>query len=252
MISKNQIKYIRSLSLKKNRHSLALFIAEGDKLVTDLLPYFTCRMLFFLPESELSTQLPTIDAPIIEEVTKVEMDKLSSLSTSTSVLAVFEQKRVELSVNSLKNELVLVLDEVQNPGNLGTIIRIADWFGIKHIICSPASADNYNSKTIQATMGALARVQIHYMDLLKFFEQYRSLKLPIYGTFLDGQNLYQSQLQPAGVIVMGNEGSGISKEIEELVTKRLFIPNYPLGELTSESLNVAVATAIVCSEFRRR
>ena len=157
---------------------------------------------------------------------------------------------IEKILNS--KALILALDSVQDPGNLGTIIRIADWFGIQNIICSHGTVDVYNTKTIQSTMGALARVKVHYIDLVEFLVSCRNANYPIYGTFLDGKSIYNAELSQAGVIVMGNEGNGISTEIAELVSDRLLIPSYPVDEATSESLNVAVATAIVCSEFRRR
>ena len=149
----------------------------------------------------------------------------------------------------MKGKLTLALDGVQDPGNLGTIVRIADWFGIEDILCSMDTADIYNPKAIQATMGAIARVRLHYVDLPDMLSQ---TSLPIYGTFLDGENLYDKQLSPEGIIVMGNEGKGITKEVGEKVSERLFIPSYPAQRETSESLNVAIATSIVCAEFRRR
>ena len=145
-------------------------------------------------------------------------------------------------------ELTLALDGVQDPGNLGTIVRLADWFGIRHIFCSFDSADIYNPKSTQATMGALARVDVHYVDLPLAL---RSVEAPVYGTFLDGQDIYTQDLSAHGVIVMGNEGRGISKAVAELVSHRLFVPPYPAQRPTVESLNVAIATAIVCAEFRR-
>jgi TrmH family RNA methyltransferase len=147
--------------------------------------------------------------------------------------------------------LCLALDNVQDPGNLGTIIRIADWFGIKNIFCSIGTADAYNPKTVQATMGAIGRVRVHYLDLPRYIASLNG-KAPIYGTFLDGENIYKKELRNKGIIIMGNEGNGISNECSALVNERLFIPNYPAGCETSESLNVSVATAIICSEFRRR
>jgi TrmH family RNA methyltransferase len=154
----------------------------------------------------------------------------------------------------VNKELCLALDDVQDPGNLGTIIRVADWFGIRHIFCSIGTTDAFSPKTIQATMGAISRVQIHYVDLYSFLHHTRieSSSTPIYGTFLEGKNIYRESLSPNGVIIMGNEGNGISSKIEEMVTNKLFIPNYPEGCATSESLNVAIATAITCAEFRRR
>ena len=147
--------------------------------------------------------------------------------------------------------LVLALDDVQDPGNLGTIMRIADWFGIKDIFCSKATADIFNPKAVQATMGAVARVKIHYTDLAKELSALPS-SIPVYGTFLEGDIIYDTQLSANGVIIMGNEGNGISKEVGKTVSRKLYIPNWPAGAATSESLNVAIATAIVCSEFRRR
>ena len=151
-----------------------------------------------------------------------------------------------------KQDLVLALDSIQDPVNLGTIIRIADWFGIRHILCSKTTVDVYNSKTVQSTMGALARVEVHYVDLPYVLGLCKDNNFPIYGTFLDGNSIYNAKLLNCGVIVMGNEGNGISKEVANFVSHKLLIPSYPANEATSESLNVAVATAIVCSEFRRR
>jgi TrmH family RNA methyltransferase len=147
--------------------------------------------------------------------------------------------------------LCLALDNVQDPGNMGTIVRIADWFGIENIFCSVGTADIYNPKTIQATMGAIGRIKVHYVNLPEFLESIKE-KAPLYGTFLDGENIYSKELKGNGLIIMGNEGNGISKECSRNITERLFIPNYPSGRETSESLNVSVATAIICSEFRRR
>ncbi|MCQ2208297.1 MAG: RNA methyltransferase [Paludibacteraceae bacterium] len=144
-----------------------------------------------------------------------------------------------------------MLDRVQDPGNLGTIIRIADWFGIRNIVCSNDTVDVFNPKTVQATMGALARVKVHYADLVPFLKSLPN-DFPVFGTFLEGDNIYQMDLPQKAVIIMGNEGNGISKEVGQLVNKKLFIPSFPPNEPTSESLNVAVATAITCAEFRRR
>ena len=145
----------------------------------------------------------------------------------------------------------MALDSIRDPGNMGTILRLADWFGIENIFCSIGTADIYNPKTIQATMGAIARVKVHYVDLPALINSIKE-KAPIYGTFLDGEDIYRKELKNYGLIIMGNEGNGIGKECAEQVTERLFIPNYPAGRETSESLNVSVATAIICSEFRRR
>jgi TrmH family RNA methyltransferase len=147
-------------------------------------------------------------------------------------------------------KLSLVLDGIQDPGNMGTIVRVADWFGIEDIICSPDTADIYNPKTVQATMGAIARVKVHYTNLKDFLQKHNHL--PIYGTFLEGKNIYCESLSENGFIVMGNEGNGIRPETEKAINRKLFIPSFPFEREASESLNVGVATGIICGEFRRR
>lgn len=249
MLSKNRIKYIHSLEQKKVRKAEKVFLAEGPKLVGELLGQFNCQLLLATPEWLNSNILPQN----IREVTEVsdrELAQASLLKTPQQVLGVFEQA-ISSCVPTFDNKsLWLCLDDVQDPGNLGTIIRLADWFGIEHIFCSPGCADIYNPKTVQATMGALARVTIHYQPLVEVFSQLKDV--PIYGTFLEGENIYQQSLSGCGVIVMGNEGNGISREVEQWVNHRLYIPNYPPQRSTSESLNVAIATSIVCAEFRRQ
>ena len=193
---------------------------------------------------------PKCNADEIIEVTPEELSRASLLKTPQEVLAVFEQPFYKLDFEAPSRSLCLALDGVQDPGNLGTIIRIADWFGIEDLFCSQNTVDVYNPKTIQATMGALSRVKVHYTDLIPFIQTLHNV--PVYGTFLDGDVIYQSELSPTGLIIMGNEGNGISPEIENIVTQRLYIPNYPKERKTSESLNVAVATSIICAEFRRR
>ncbi|MDD4608805.1 MAG: RNA methyltransferase [Bacteroidaceae bacterium] len=247
MISKNKIKYIHSLELKKNRKEEHVFVAEGPKLVHDLLPYFHCRLLVASPN--WLAENPTVEADEKLEATAAERAKCSFLKSPQSVLAIFEQPNPAFDPTVVERSLCLALDDVQDPGNLGTIIRLADWFGITDIFCSSNTVDLYNPKTIQATMGAISRVRVHYCGLKELIKGLPNA--PIYGTFLEGNNLYQEKLSTHGLIVMGNEGNGISKEIEELVNQRLYIPNYPLDCATSESLNVAMATAIICSEFRR-
>jgi TrmH family RNA methyltransferase len=248
MLSKNKIKYILSLSHKKQRKETGLFVAEGNKLVSDLLPLFPCRLL--VCTEEFRNEYPFIRADEIIITSKENIKKVSQLNTPQSVLAVFEQPHYTLSREELGNNLTLVLDTIQDPGNLGTIIRIADWFGIKNVVCSPDTADAFNPKVVQSTMGAIGRVKVHYCVLEAFLEDIRNL--PVYGTFLEGESIYDAELSPAGIILMGNEGNGISSGLKKYVTQKIFIPGYPLGTVTSESLNVAVATGITCSEFRRR
>ena len=251
-ISKNKIKYFSSLNLKKNRDNEQVFIAEGVKLVNDLLHCFKAKYIVATTEW-LSNNFHIADE-IIEIETLDEMKKITLLSTPSPVFVVFYREQYSFNLSELlsKRELILALDAVQDPGNLGTIIRIADWFGIKHIICSHGTVDVYNTKTIQSTMGALTRVKVHYVDLLEVIQECKKNGFPIYGTFLDGESVYHRELSSCGIIVMGNEGNGISTVVADLITDKLLIPNYPSGSVTSESLNVAVATAIICSEFRSR
>ena len=248
MLSKNKIKYIHSLELKKNRKKEGVFVAEGHKLVGDLLPHFHCRLI--LATTTWLEEHPDIQADEIIEITPEELVKASLLKTPQEVLAIFEQPQYDYTTDVIKNSLCLALDDIQDPGNLGTIIRLADWFGIEHIFCSQGTVDVYNSKVIQATMGALARVKVHYCNLPELISSLKDV--PVYGTFLDGENIYNKPLSENGLIIMGNEGNGVSKEVSQLINNKLYIPNYPSGRTTSESLNVAIATAVVCAEFRRR
>ncbi|MBQ1221259.1 MAG: RNA methyltransferase, partial [Alistipes sp.] len=186
-----------------------------------------------------------------EVVSRKDMERLSLLKTPSKALALVEQPHYPLPRPSAER-LMLALDEVQNPGNLGTIIRLADWLGIEEIICSKNSADCFNPKVVQATMGAILRVRIHYVDLPDFLRQAAEAGTPLYGTFLEGDNLYDAPITKGGIVVMGNEGRGVSKEVADLISHRLFIPPYPADSRTSESLNVAMATGIICAEFRRR
>lgn len=248
MLSKNKIKYIHSLELKKNRKAEHVFVAEGHKTVGDLLGHFPCKLLIATKEW-FDKKLP-FQADEIIEVNNDDLFKASFLKTPQEVLAVFEQPEYTTDATVASQSLCLALDDVQDPGNLGTIIRLADWFGIEHIFCSNNTVDAFNPKTIQATMGAIARVKLHYCSLYELISNLKDI--PVYGTFLDGEDIYTQKLSSNGLIIMGNEGNGISHEVERLINKRLYIPNYPQSRETSESLNVAIATAIVCSEFRRQ
>lgn len=247
MLSKAKIKWIHSLEMKKFRNEYGLFLAEGHKLVGDLLPLLTCRFLAATPK--WLAQHPATKADEICEVSDEELRRASIQQHPQEVLAVFEIPQHQLSIDELNKSLSLALDGVQDPGNLGTIIRIADWFGIENVICSKDTVDAYNPKTIQASMGAIGRVKVHYCLLPELFKQ---VQVPVFGTFLEGENIYRKTLPAQGIIVMGNEGKGVSKEVAALVDEKLFIPNFPLERQGSESLNVSTATAIVCSEFRRR
>ena len=245
MIGKNTIKWVHSLEMKKNRKREHLFVAEGPKVVGDLLAHYRPRAVFATVEWNGRASLPSYVTP--ETVSDDELRRLSFLQHPQQVIAVLEMDDdVRTSVSP--ERLSLVLDGVQDPGNLGTIIRIADWFGIDNIVCSPDTADAYNPKVVQATMGSLARVNVSYTPLLPFLTSLPA-DMPIYGTLLDGSDIYASELSSRGIIIMGNEGNGISQEVRALVSKPLLIPNFRQGGDCAESLNVAVATSITCSEF---
>jgi len=252
MLSKNRIKDIRALGLKKNRDTQNLFVAEGPKVVSELLGVFPCTYLG-ATRDWLSAQSGAClrNIPVIDEITDDELRKASFLQTPRQVIAVFQKPEdTPFDGETARVGLCLALDGVQDPGNAGTILRLADWFGIDHILCSQDTADIFSPKVVQASMGAICRVRTHRVNLA---ETLRSLPgdIPLYGTFLNGENIYRQSLTNHGVIVMGNEGNGIRHDIEQIITHRLFIPNYPEDRPTSESLNVAIATAIVCAEFRR-
>lgn len=250
MLSKTKIKQIHSLELKKFRDETGLFVAEGNKLVADMLPAFECELLVAKP-SWMATQgdIPARELIVAEGD---DIRKAGFLRTPQDVLAVFRRPAYTVEEADPQSKLILALDGIQDPGNMGTIIRLADWFGIEHIVCSTDTADAFGPKTVQATMGALSRVKVHTTDLSAYLQRQVIRQIPIYGTFLDGEDLYSKELSETGIIVMGNEGNGIRKETERLVTERLYIPSYPRDRETSESLNVAIATAVVCAEFRRR
>ncbi len=241
MITRAEILDIKSLTTKQGREELGAFIAEGEKLVGEIR------------NSNLRIRKIYQTKPIFAEgemVSEKEMERISQLKTANSVLAVVELPKSKLASVKPDKNLVLALDRVQNPGNLGTIIRLADWFGISDVVCSEDTADCFNPKVVQATMGAILRVRVHYTNLAKWLGNQSNTK--IYGTFLEGENIYSAELDKAGVIVMGNEGQGISAEVAATVSHKLLIPPYPADRCGSESLNVAVATAVICSEFRRR
>lgn len=248
MISKATIKKIHALDMRKFRRNERLFVAEGPKLVDELCATMKPDYIAALPEW-ISENAKIVSGTEYDIVSPDELQRASLQKNPQQVIALFPIPEHRFCTEQLKNELVLMLDGVQDPGNLGTIARIADWFGIRNILCSAETADIYNPKAVQATMGALARVKFHYTDLPQLLSQYDG---PVYGTFLDGENIYGQELSENGIIVMGNEGKGISQGVGEMINRRLYIPNYPIGTQTTESLNVAIATSIVCAEFRRR
>ena len=251
-ISKAQVKLVKSLQQKKYRDELGLFVAEGDKCVSELAKSF--EPVYRIQSTEHRAQTDSLVA------SPTEIEQMSGLRTPQGVIGVFKKH----TICDFKFEicdLILALDGVQDPGNLGTIIRTCDWFGVHDIICSKDTADCYNPKVVQATMGALARVRVHYVDLPEWLKEYRAQDTehrPIYGTLLEGKDMYEvlrnegvKELRSEGIIVMGNEGNGISQEVRKLITHPIRIPSYPKNAETSESLNVSIATAIVLAEFRR-
>ena len=250
MISKNQLKYIRQLEQKKYRRREGVFVAEGTKVVGDLLQRYRPEAVF----ATADWQAPAGITPQL--VTDDELRRISFLQHPQQVLALFplpvnsKPSTVNSKPSTVNSDLSLALDGVQDPGNLGTIIRIADWFGISTIICSEDTVDAWNPKVVQATMGSIARVNIIYLNLPDFLDTLPA-DFPVYGTFLDGENIYTQELTHEGLIIMGNEGNGISDAVRAKVNRRLLIPDFHQGE-TADSLNVAIATAITCSEFRRR
>lgn len=240
MLSKNQIKLITSLQQKKYRLTNQLFFAEGIKVIQEMVESnFELVHLYTTQNDfeEVSDDKKTI-------ISESDLKKISALATSNTCLAVF---KIPAPKKIIESGLIIALDSVRDPGNLGTILRLCDWFGISQLLCSKETVDIYNPKVVQATMGSIARVNVNYVDLNSFVSQ---TKLAVFGTFMDGKNIYKEELPQEGIIVMGNEANGISPEIEKLIKNRLTIPRF--GKLQkTESLNVATATAIILSEFRR-
>ncbi len=240
MVSKNQIKLITSLQQKKYRNEHQLFFAEGVKVIQELLDSNFELEHVFVTES-------IFDLVVREQkslVSQTDMKRISALSSPSSCLAVFKiPKETKVECNGL----VVALDDIRDPGNLGTIIRLCDWFGVKQLLCSAETVDVYNPKVIQATMGSITRVNVHYVDLEAFVAQWT---LPVYGTFMEGKSVYKETLAKEALLILGNEANGIKASLEKSITNRISIPRF--GDLQqTESLNVATATAIFLSEFKR-
>jgi TrmH family RNA methyltransferase len=253
MLSKNKIKIIQSLSRKKNRDEQGVFLVEGNKMVEEAI------------RSDFKTEMIACTANYAAQFKNLEnrcgeliitdnelLAKASLLQNPQDALAIVQQPRYEFQEIDFNNELCLALDFIQDPGNLGTILRLADWFGIRHIICSENTVDLFNPKVVQASMGAIFRVKVHMTDLPAFLKPLAEKDIPVYGTFLEGENIYQQPLSENGIIVLGNEGNGISQQVAQLVSQKLYIPDFSSHPNKPESLNVAIAASICCSEFRRR
>lgn len=238
MLSKSQIKTITSLKQKKYRLQQGLFVAEGVKTINELLAsQFSLQQLYTTNSFKIDANLETV-------VSKNELKKISFLKTPNTALAIFKIPEPK-AINT--NQLLVALDNVRDPGNLGTIIRLCDWFGITDLVCNIETVDCYNPKVVQATMGSITRVNVSYLNLTDFL---KTTHMPIFGAFMEGDNIYKSQLPNKGILVLGNEANGISREIEQVITTKISIPRF--GQLQStESLNVATAAAILLSEFRR-
>lgn len=245
MISKNQIKLITSLHKAKGRKKHRLFIVEGPKAVDEFLKSkFEIEAVFGTREwIEFAPQI--LDSA--EMISEKELQSISAQKHPNQVLAVVKIPEATTPPTEIK-DLYLVLDTIQDPGNMGTIIRIADWFGIKHIICSRETADIYNPKVVQSTMGSISRVQVSYTDLIDWLEEING-SVPVYGTLLSGENLYETKLDSKGLIIIGNESKGISDDVAFYISKGIKIPAY--GDSETESLNAAVATGIVVATFRQ-
>lgn len=243
-MTKAEIQFVRSLADKRVRDAEGLFLAEGEKLVGEIISSQLPIRHIYSAGNDFGGRA--------EMVSVKEMERLSQLKTASQCIAVVEKPRWHTPATADAGRLSLALDGVQNPGNMGTIIRLADWFGVEDIFCSEECADCFNPKVVQATMGAILRVRVHYVGLAAFLERTAAEGTPIYGMMLDGEDLYRSDFEPRGVIVMGNEGQGVSEACQRHFSHRLLIPAYPADRQGSESLNVAMATGIVCAEFRRR
>jgi len=248
MLSKGLIKLINSLKHKKYRQKHGYFVAEGQKMVEDLLSLDTpIKTIISSHNKYAKTNLEFIQCK------DQDLNKISFLKTNPQVIALIEIPKYQLNDSEISNELSIALDGVQDPGNMGTIIRIANWFGIKNILCSNDCADIYNPKVVQATMGALLGTKVHYLNLIEKIKELNNISdYQVFGAFMKGSSIYQSDLSSNGLIVMGSEGEGISKELEHLITKRLSIPSFAKDFNGAESLNVGVAAGIVVSEFARQ
>jgi TrmH family RNA methyltransferase len=252
MISKSQIKHISSLKQQKFRKEFQEFTVEGEKIVDELLDSdFKVKSIFALNDwiNENEDRLLS-KKKLFNKISSKELERISSLKTPNKVLAIVEIPNYSLPAKDEFNNLILALDKIRDPGNLGTIIRTAEWYGIKNIICSADTVDVYNPKVIQSTTGSFLRIRIHYCDLSRFLVNDVPKELAIYGALLNGENLYQQSLNEKGIIIIGNESKGISFEIEKLVSHKLFIPAYRTQ--FPESLNASIATAILCAEFKRK
>ncbi len=253
MISKNTIKRLNSLSLKKYRNKEKLFLVEGDKMVQEIIhSSLSVKEIYATPEFKTRSQETALPEEKITLVDYSELKKISQLKTPQNAIAVCELPEQKALPETLNDNLSLYLDGVQDPGNLGTIIRICDWYGVQHVFYSPNTVDLYNPKVIQASMGSFMRVSVYECELDKLKPIAQNSGATVYGAFMEGKNVYHAELASKAILVMGNEGNGIREESKNLIDQKISIPNFSESESKAESLNVSVATAILCSEFKRR
>ena len=249
MLSKNKIKFIQSLSRKKERDDTRLFIAEGHKIIFEFFKAGFQLHTLISPDDQVHFKTDYSYEHII--CSDDDIRKISLLKSASKVFAIFYQPEYFLSEPDGSVLPALVLDQIQDPGNLGTIIRLASWFGIKNIICSHDTVECFNPKVVQATIGALAYVNCYYTSLIDYLSPLKNKGITIYGTFLQGENIYSDKLDTHSIVIFGNEGNGIRKEIEDLVTHKIVIPSISNEQSNVDSLNVSIAAAIFCSELRR-
>jgi TrmH family RNA methyltransferase len=258
MISTARSKLLRSLQQKKFRDQHRLFLVEGEKMVEELTgkdhdQKFRIREIYATPEwiEGNKNKVQLVDTELVE-ATQAEIKKVSNLVSPQQVLALVSMPDSSLEYEELLHTPVLAFESIRDPGNLGTIVRTADWFGMDHIVCSPDSTDVYNPKVVQSTMGAIARVQVHYHDLGSLLESPAMKQKAVYGTFLEGENIYKTTLEPAPLVLFGNESHGLSKQLDLHIRHKISIPSFSQNGKGSESLNVASSVAVVCSEIQRR
>jgi len=245
-LTKNEIKFVKSLHQKKNREIHKLFIVEGEKLIDELLKQgdYKVERIYHTHDYELPH---TIDHNLFQLISNQDLSRISNLKTPNKVLATVQFKTPK-PLDYTADNLILILDEIKDPGNMGTIIRTANWFGVKQIVCSENCVDLYNPKCIQASMGAIYKSQVHYCPLQNTIDQLKSNHFNIVGASLDGENMYHSTFSPKTALVMGSESHGISQSTEPLIDKNILIPQYG----TAESLNVGIATGIILAEYKRQ
>ncbi|MEA2041522.1 MAG: TrmH family RNA methyltransferase [Bacteroidota bacterium] len=251
MLSKNKIKLINSLKIKKYREKHGFFVSEGLKSNEEFLKAGFVPVIAVITDE--ANKFPAFSPKTeIIKVSSTKMKKVSNFKTPSDLLVVYKMQKVSYSQDDISNNVCLFCDDIQDPGNFGTILRTAAWFGIRHVFCSHQTVDVYNHKVIQASMGATASISVHYVDASEFLTEQIKNSIPVAGACLDGENIYQTKLPKNALIVAGNEGKGISPNVSKFLTQRLHIPHFSDKASKPESLNVSIATAIICSEFKRR